>query len=176
MNKFSGILKRGFRYIFRGVPIIDIKAEILLSAPSEKLKGKSIIITGGGKGLGKSMAQKFVLEGANVLITGRDEEALAKTSTEIGCQYEVLDVQRPELFDKFILLAESKLGGLDILVNNAGISLHENHFFDVNPGGFDKQIATNFKGAYFLTQRFIKRLPPISKPPPLKSKFKTSFL
>ena len=61
-------------------------------------------------------------------------------------------------FDDFLKFAESKLGGLDILVNNAGISLHENHFFDVVPDGFDKQIATNFKGAYFLTQSFIKRL------------------
>lgn len=163
MNKISGILKRAFRYIFRGVPVINVKAEISVSAPSEKLTGKNIIITGGGKGLGKSMAQKFVLEGANVLITGRDEEALAKTSSEIGCQYCVLDVQCSESFDEFIQLAELKLGSLDVLVNNAGISLHENHFFDVTPDGFDKQIATNFKGAYFLTQRFIKRLNELNK-------------
>lgn len=163
MNKFIAVLKRAFRYIFRGVPVISIKAEIAISAPSEKLRGKNIIITGGGKGLGKSMAQKFVLEGANVLITGRDEEALVKTSSEIGCKYSVLDVQCPDSFDEFIGNAESKLGGLDILVNNAGISLHENHFFDVVPNGFDKQIATNFKGAYFLTQRFIKRLQELKK-------------
>ena len=163
MNKIKGILKRSLRYIFRGVPVINLKAEISLTVPSEKLKGKNIIITGGGKGLGKSMAKKFVLEGANVLITGRDEEALAATSIEIGCLYSVLDLQSPESFDEFLHEAESKLGDLDILVNNAGISLHENHFFEVNPKGFDSQIATNFKGAYFLTQKFIKRLKEVKK-------------
>ena len=163
MGRFTDLLRRSFRYVFRGVPVINVKAEIVVSSSSEKLKGKNIIITGGGKGLGKAMAQKFVHEGANVLISGRDENALVKTSNEIGCQYCGLDVQCPESFDEFIELAVTKLGGIDILVNNAGISLHENHFLDVNPNGFDRQIATNFKGSYFLTQRFIKRLLELNK-------------
>lgn len=163
MNRIRKMVKRALRYIVRGVPVINVKAEIIVSGPTDRLKGKKILVTGGGKGLGKAMAHKFALEGANILITGRDEDALAKTSREIGCQYCVLDVQRPETFDEFLRVAEFKLGGLDILVNNAGISLHENHFFEVNPNGFDQQIATNFKGAYFLTQRFIKRLLELKK-------------
>lgn len=158
MGKFSSILKRALRYIIKGVPVVNVKAEISLSSPTEKLAGKKVILTGGGRGLGAAMAKKFVQEGASVLITGRNEDTLKKTSEEIGCSYMVLDMMSPEKFDKFISEAESKLDGLDILVNNAGVSLHENSFFDVVPDGFDTQIDTNFKGGYFLTQRFIKKM------------------
>lgn len=158
MGKFSSILKQALRYIIKGVPVVNVKAVISLSTPTDKLAGKKIIVTGGGRGLGAAMAKKFVAEGASVLITGRNEDTLKKTSEEIGCSYLVLDMMSPEKFDKFISDAESKLDGLDILVNNAGVSLHENSFFDVVPDGFDTQIDTNFKGGYFLTQSFIKRM------------------
>lgn len=158
MGKFSSILKRALRYIIKGVPVVNVKAEISLSSPTEKLAGKKIIITGGGRGLGAAMSKQFVEEGASVLITGRDENTLKRTSEDLGCAYMVLDVMSPENFDDFINDAESKLGGLDVLVNNAGVSLHENSFFDVVPDGFDTQIDTNFKGGYFLTQRFIKKM------------------
>lgn len=158
MNRIKAILKRVMNYIIHGVPVINVKAEIAVSGSSDKLKGKNIIITGGGKGLGKAMAKKVAIDGANVLIAGRDEIALQKVSNEIGCQYSVLDVNNPCSFDEFLQDAENKLGGLDILINNAGVSLHENHLFDVCPNGFDIQISTNFRGPYFLTQRFIKRL------------------
>ena len=52
--------------------------------------------------------------------------------------------------------ADILLGGVNCLVNNAGISLHENTFFEVTPETFDKQVNTNFKGAFFLTQEFVK--------------------
>lgn len=158
MGKFSSILKRSLRYIVKGVPIVNVKAEITLSSPTGKLAGKKIIITGGGRGLGAAMARKFVQEGASVLITGRNEDTLKKTSGELGCSYMVLDMMSSESFDNFINDAENILGGLDVLVNNAGVSLHENSFFDVVPEGFDSQIDTNFKGGYFLTQNFIKRM------------------
>ena len=158
MGKISFILKRALRYIIKGVPVVNVKAKISLSSPTDKLAGKKIIVTGGGRGLGAAMAKNFVQEGASVLITGRSEDTLKKTSEEIGCSYMVLDMMSPEKFDKFINDAEGKLGGLDVLVNNAGVSLHENSFFDVIPEGFDTQIDTNFKGGYFLTQSFIKRM------------------
>lgn len=158
MGKFSSILKRALRYIIKGIPVVNVKAAISLSTPTAKLAGKKIIVTGGGRGLGAAMAKKFVQEGASVLITGRNEDTLKKTSEEIGCSYMVLDMMSSETFDNFINEAENILGGLDVLVNNAGVSLHENSFFDVVPEGFDTQIDTNFKGGYFLTQSFIKRM------------------
>lgn len=150
-------IKKIISFILHGAPR-PTYAKVTYLVPNNQLAGKKIIITGGGRGLGAAMAKKFVAEGATVLITGRNEDTLKKTSEEIGCSYLVLDMMSPEKFDKFISEAESKLDGLDILVNNAGVSLHENSFFDVVPDGFDTQIDTNFKGGYFLTQSFIKRM------------------
>ena len=119
--------------------------------------GKKVIITGGGRGLGYSMAKKFVAEGASVLISGRNESVLRDSAKELGCLYLTLDVNDTNSFSFFISRAEELLGEIDCLVNNAGISLHENGFLDVSPKQFDSQFNTNLKGAFFLTQCFIER-------------------
>ena len=120
------------------------------------MKGKKIVVTGGGRGLGASMAEKFVKEGAYVLIAGRNESVLKTTADKIGCQYLTLDVSDVSSFDSFIEKSEVMLGGITSLVNNAGISLHEKTFFDVTPDTFDSQVNTNMKGSFFLTQKVIR--------------------
>lgn len=133
-----------------------VTATITYNTPNQTLNGKKIIITGGGRGLGSAMAEKFVKEGAEVLIVGRTEKTVKETADRIGCKYLTLDVSKVDTFADFIKQADENLGGINCLVNNAGISLHENTFFDVTPDTFDRQIDTNFKGAFFLTQEFIK--------------------
>lgn len=135
-----------------------IYANIHYLAPNEHLKDKKIVITGGGRGLGFVMAKKFVSEGAQVLIAGRNEQTLKQSAADINCQYLPLDVQDTTSFKTFLDKADKILGGVNVLVNNAGVSLHEPTFFDVTPETFDKQVDTNFKGAFFLTQEFIKHL------------------
>lgn len=154
----KGIIKRTLRYIFYGIPLNKTVANITYSSPDNRLVSKRIIITGGGRGLGAVMASKFIDEGANVLIVGRNEEILKDTADKLSCKYLCLDVSDIYSFTSFIKEACHKLGGVDILVNNAGISLHEETFFDVTPDTFDKQVNTNFKGAFFLTQKFISYL------------------
>lgn len=151
-------LKRGCRFILNGVPVKNITANIMYLQPNGRLSGKKIIITGGGKGLGAAMAEKFVAEGASVLISGRNEKTLKETAERIGCKYFTLDVQDTSVLNKFISEADSMLEGADCLVNNAGISLHEPTFFDVTPETFDAQIATNLRGGFFLTQSFTRLL------------------
>ena len=155
---YKQYLKRGARFIIRGVPTKNITAHIAYLQPDGRLKGKKIIVTGGGKGLGAAMAAKFVSEGASVLISGRKEADLKATTDKIGCSFLTLDVQDTSVLDKFIQDADEILGGADCLVNNAGISLHEPTFFDVTPDTFDAQIATNLRGGFFLTQSFTKML------------------
>ena len=146
-------IKRVLIYLLKGVPQKYITASIYYSSPRELLKGKNILITGGGRGIGFAMAKKFAEEGANVLIAGRNEDTLMKSASLIGCKYLQLDIQKLNSFDSFIAEAEKMLGGINCLVNNAGISLHENSFFDVTPSSFDSQFNTNLKGAFFLTQK-----------------------
>ena len=152
----KSIIQRALLYLLKGVPVKHLSAEISYLQPNGLLKGKKIIITGGGRGLGASMAEKFVKEGAEVLIAGRTENTVKETAERIGCKYLTLDVSKVETFKDFIQQADELLDGINCLVNNAGISLHENTFFDVTPDTFDKQIDTNFKGAFFLTQAFIR--------------------
>ena len=135
-----------------------VYANISYLSPNETLRGKKVVITGGGRGLGFSMAKKFVAEGAEVLIAGRNIKVLEESAKKLECKYLQLDVSNPSEFDAFMDKAEELLGGVNVMVNNAGISLHENTFFDVTPETFDKQIDTNLKGAFFLTQTFIRHI------------------
>ena len=149
---------RGIRYIIHGVPTQYITAKVICSAPHQLLANKNIIITGGGRGLGFAMAQKFISEGAKVLIAGRNEKTLQESSQKLGCLYLKLDVTNVDSFHSFFIKANELLGGVDCLVNNAGISLHEKAFTDVTPESFDAQIKTNLRGGFFMAQEFIKLL------------------
>lgn len=151
-------IRRGIRYVLSGVPTNLVTANITYSLPHERLKGKKIVITGGGRGLGYAMAKRFVSEGANVLIAGRNENTLKQSANELQCQFLRLDVQDVSSFDTFIEQADTMLQGIDCLVNNAGISLHEKTFTDVTPESFDAQINTNLKGSFFMAQKFIQLL------------------
>lgn len=154
----KSIIQRALFYIFKGVPEKHITAEISYLQPNGMLRGKKIIITGGGRGLGAAMADKFVKEGAEVLIVGRTEKTVKDTAERISCKYLTLDVSKVDTFKDFIQQADEMLGGVNCLVNNAGISLHESTFFDVTSDTFDIQVDTNFKGAFFLTQEFIRKV------------------
>lgn len=134
-----------------------VYANISYLSASDKLKGKRIIVTGGTGGIGQAMAKRFVAEGAQVLIAGRNEEKMAEVSRELGCPALKLDVTQVETFTDFFNKAVEILGGVDGLVNNAGISLHES-FQTVTPEGFDAQVSTNLRGPFFLTQAFIRYL------------------
>lgn len=150
------IFQRVFRYIVRGVPAINVSAAISYLSPSNKLQGKKVIVTGGGRGLGFAMAKRFIEDGAEVLITGRNEDVLRESSFQLGCKYHVMDVTDFASFRSFIYEADAILNGVNTLVNNAGISLHENSFFDVTPETFSKQLATNLEAPFFLTQAFTR--------------------
>lgn len=125
--------------------------------PNQQLVGKKIIITGGGRGLGLAMARKFIAEGAEVLIAGRNLNTLKESASKLGCRYLELNVQDLASFKSFIDEADRMLEGANCLVNNAGISLHEKGFLDVTAEQFDSQFDTNLKGPFFLTQCFINR-------------------
>lgn len=133
-----------------------LTAQITYLQPNKRLAGKKIIITGGGSGLGREMASKFMSEGADVLITGRNENKLKQTADELRCKYICFDVSKIEQIPSFIENAAKELGGIDCLVNNAGISLHEGNIRNVSENGYDNQFDINLKGGYFLSQQFIK--------------------
>ena len=153
--------KRMARYVLKGVPEQHITVQVVESAPGGRLNGKRVLITGGGRGLGYYIARRCILDGAQVLITGRTAAFLEKASNELGerCKWIAHDVMDVSGLPEFLEEAESKLGGkIDCLVSNAGVSMHEEGFRNVTEEGWDLQMDTNLKGNFFLVKEFIRYL------------------
>lgn len=156
-----GSIKRALRYILKGVPIEYKTIEIRQTISTEKLSGKTILVTGGSRGIGYYIAKQAIQEGAKVLICARKEEALKKAKEELGdnCNYLVFDVSDVNRIKSFLKDAFDIMGGrIDCLVNNAGISFHEGSFRNVTVEGFEEQFSVNFKGSYFLAKYYIEKV------------------
>jgi 3-oxoacyl-[acyl-carrier protein] reductase len=127
---------------------------------SELLKGKSILITGGSSGIGRCLAKRCVEEGANVVITGRNQEKLKQTLCEIGSNslHSVAwDVGNTGILQQKLEEAIGLLNGkLHMLINNAGVLLGEN-FPNVTEKMWDATYQVNSKGLFFLTQAVCTR-------------------
>lgn len=122
------------------------------------LSNKTIVVTGGSRGIGFSLAKKFVSEGAKVLITGRSEEGLKKAVSRLGSNsnYLVFDNSNIENISEFIDECKKKMGPIHSMCLNAGVSFHEGNFLNVTQETFDKQFDINLKANYFIAQAFLK--------------------
>jgi NAD(P)-dependent dehydrogenase (short-subunit alcohol dehydrogenase family) len=94
-----------------------------------RLAGKVAVVTGGSKGIGHAVAQAFVAEGCTVIVTGRNEKALAAAVKPMASDSgegvvvpQVCDVREPYSVDALFAMVQTRFHKLDILVNNAGIS------------------------------------------------------
>ncbi|MDT3763074.1 SDR family NAD(P)-dependent oxidoreductase [Priestia filamentosa] len=84
-----------------------------------ELKGKKVLVVGGSKGIGKDIALAFVQLGADVIITGRNEEDLQKTTGELiefnpNCSYLIADIQNVNQIYSMVDQAYKRLGRIDI--------------------------------------------------------------
>ena len=150
------VLKRIGNYILHGVP--NLKIEVVQKTSQEMFESKKILITGGGRGLGFYIAKKCIAEGAEVIITGKNEETLKKAVKDLGekARYVVFDICDISNIEKYFKKCIDIFGRIDCVVSNAGISLHENTITNVTLEGFDEQINVNLRGGYFLAQEYIK--------------------
>ncbi|AEF54429.1 glucose 1-dehydrogenase [Marinomonas posidonica] len=121
------------------------------------LEGKTALITGGNSGIGFATAQKFQALGAQVVITGRDAEALDKASSELGVQSILADQAKMDDLNRLAVQAEVLLGKLDILFINAGITVFA-PVEQTEEAIFDKMMNINFKGAFFTLQKLLPLL------------------
>ncbi|MAV16445.1 MAG: 2,4-dienoyl-CoA reductase [Candidatus Marinimicrobia bacterium] len=127
---------------------------------SDLLKGKSIVVTGGGTGLGKSMAMRFAELGANIVITSRRKEVIEETAEEIReLGGDVLavpcDVRDPEQVDDMANRSVGLFKKIDILINNAAgnfISPTEN----LSSNAFKTIVDIVLNGTFNCTQSFGK--------------------
>jgi len=130
---------------------------------SDRLKGKVALITGSSSGIGQSIAVRFAQEGASIVINySRHPDGADDTKKQIeaaGSKAIIVQGDVSKLADTQNLVdqAWSQLGGCDILVNNAGVEKNA-PFLEVTESDYDLVLDVNLKGAFFLTQAFVKRL------------------
>ncbi len=133
------------------------------------LKDKVAIVTGSGSGIGKAIAIRLASEGASLVVDYRNhiEEAQdTKSKIEAAGSKAILvqaDVSVLTDTQKLVDQAYTQFGRCDILVNNAGIEI-EAPFWDVSEKDYDAVLNVNLKGAFFLTQAFVRRLLAAKRP------------
>jgi len=134
----------------RAIPSRNERSAMSLSAGL--LNNKVALVTGASRGIGRSIAESFVREGARVVICGRNQATLDEVAKEMGSQAVPIacHVGRPDDLKRMVETALESLGRIDILVNNAGTNVAQGPCLDVDDGKFDKMIEINLKSAFRL--------------------------
>jgi len=111
------------------------------------LEGRSVVVTGASKGIGKGIAAGFARAGAKVLVVGRDADAAAATADELGNGASAFsaDVADPDACAAMAAAAVERHGGIDVLCANAGI-FPDVKLADMTEADIDGIFATNVKG------------------------------
>lgn len=134
-----------------------------------RLEGKVAIVTGSGSGIGRAIAERLAQEGADCVVDYRDHVEEANETRQAieaaGGKSIMVHADVSNLADCTNLIEQTwqQLGSCDILVNNAGIEKSAD-FWDVTEADFDVVMNVNFKGAFFLTQAFVRKLRDAKKP------------
>ncbi|WP_378945371.1 L-iditol 2-dehydrogenase [Mesorhizobium sp. ANAO-SY3R2] len=126
---------------------------------SGRLEGKSALITGAARGIGRAFAAAYVREGATVAIGDINLAAAEQTASEIGAgAYAVsLDVTDQTSIEAAVLAVEARAGGIDILVNNAAL-LDLAPIVEISRSSFDRLFAVNVAGTLFALQAVAKSM------------------
>jgi NAD(P)-dependent dehydrogenase (short-subunit alcohol dehydrogenase family) len=127
-----------------------------------RFSGKVVAITGGGSGIGKETAARFVAEGAAVVINSRDLAKLEAAAREIDPSAAKVAVSAGDIADPatgaaLVDLAVARFGGLDVLVNNAGV-FNPKPFLDLTEADYDWYLDTILKGKFFTAQAAAKAM------------------
>ncbi len=128
----------------------------------QTLKGKTALITGAGRGIGRATAIALAKEGVNIGLLGRTIENLEKAADELS-QYDVnvsaaaADVADLEAVTHAVEHIKSDLGSMDILINNAGIAKFGG-FLELSPEEWESIIQVNLMGVYNVTRTVLPEM------------------
>jgi len=112
-----------------------------------------VVITGGGRGIGRAISERFAAAGAQVVIAARSEPELTATRNAIEkvggrCWVQPADVASNEDIDALLEDARSRFGRIDVLVNNAGVAPHGT-IEELDPHVFDTLLSVNVRAVYY---------------------------
>jgi len=133
---------------------------------SEKLKGKTAIITGGDSGIGRSVAILYAREGANVTIVyihnDKDADDTKKLVEKEGgkCLTYKGDVGKKDVCEGIVKKTVDTFGGIDILVNHAGLQFQEQEFIDIKEENLRRTFEANVFSQFFMSQAALPHLKP----------------
>ena len=115
------------------------------------LSGKTVLITGASRGIGKAAAFAFADAGANVALVARSLDDIAEIAGQIGDKALAIpcDVSRAAQVGAAVNATAQAFGGVDILVNNAGMLDPIGHLVDTDPDAWSRLIDINLKGVYY---------------------------
>ncbi|MDO6391422.1 3-ketoacyl-ACP reductase [Pontibacter sp. BT731] len=128
----------------------------------ESLKGKSALITGAGKGIGKAIAIALAKEGVNVGLLARTKSQLEEVATELkalGVKAAIApaDVTDINSVNEAVKKIGAELGPIDILINNAGIGKF-GKFLELEPAEWENIIRVNLMGVYYVTRAVLPEM------------------
>jgi len=123
------------------------------------IKDRSVVVTGGSKGIGRGIARVFAAQGAKVMIAGRGEEAAKAAVAEIRdaggtAEYHLCDVSDWEAVKGLVDATVKTFGGLDIMCANAG-AFPQTKMVDMDPSEWDQVLATNLKSSFLCVKACI---------------------
>ncbi len=137
------------------------------AAPAPHFRGRSAVVTGGSRGIGRAVAESLLAAGADVVISGRSADALREAANGLATAAQPIDaghleaiqadVRRPDDAARLVRTAVDCFGGLDILINNAGVG----HFAPVAEQSIDdwlQIIETNLHGVFYCCREAIPEL------------------
>ncbi len=128
-----------------------------------RLEGKRAVVTGGGRGIGRAVAERFSMEGARVALLARTKKELDATADGIrargGDAITIpCDLADPRSIERAARDCVDALGTIDILVNNAGVYEGHGKAVRVSLDDYDRTMAVNVRGPWLLTKHLATRL------------------
>ena len=124
-----------------------------------RLEGRTALVTGGARGIGRAICERFAAEGARLALADIDGAGADRSACEIGAGSLALaaDVADPSSCHRVVGQAIEALGALDVLVNNAGYLRHTTAF-DCTEDDWDRMMDVNLKGSFFCSQAVLPHM------------------
>lgn len=127
-----------------------------------KLKGKTAVVTGAGRGIGRAIAHALAREGANIVLAAPELNEIEQVASEIeelgvGALAVQTDVQHKSQIEAMAKAALDRFGSVEILVNNGGVAIH-NPIPKIKEEDWDWMMSINLKGTFLCTQAFFQHM------------------
>jgi 3-oxoacyl-[acyl-carrier protein] reductase len=126
-------------------------------------EGKTVLVTGSTRGIGRAIAEEFAKHGANVVVSGTVEEKAQEVANLLAQNYGVktlgvgMDVSNPQSVEEAFKKIHSTFEGIDILVNNAGIT-RDTLFLRMKLEDWQKVLEVNLTGTFLVTKQVVRHM------------------